>query len=468
MLKSQQNASIQSTVWKRFRIAVILVFFAIWIISVLFTLLLGGDLADGLTIDSQGNLYFSDFAHNVIHKFDSSGNSLLTFGSRGSNVGQFGQFGPNSVAVDSAGNVYATDDTHSVIEKFDANGKFIKEQSVQSQARDIGYVAIDQQNNVYVSDGNVIQKFDSNLKFLTEIGDSLNSVDSITSIHGLTIDAKGILYVAATVASKNQILKFDTKGNFLSSVGGIEGPGNIAVDSLGNLYISNKQFINKYDSNGKFVTSWNYTEQIEGYTNALAVDSENHLFVIDTMGYSIKKFDNDGQLLSEWYLRLPSWTNLVSMILVVFMWFFNVIGLLWRQVKIQTWKEIFEVAPSTAGKASQILGVFAPLAGVLSALIIRFNSNYVTDPFLPNYNPNNQYFYIYNVMFIVLYLFGLVATGLVARKPFLAGCVQILGGVSIFLISNNLTLQIFATLLCLAGILALIDNYRDRLVAKSS
>lgn len=68
-------------------------------------------------------------------------------------------------------------------------------------------------------------------------------------------------------------------------------------------------------------------------TNAIAIDSQNHVFVIDGLGYSIKKYDSNGQLLSEWYLKVPHWVLPSLAVFEGIVLVFCLINLFWRLAK---------------------------------------------------------------------------------------------------------------------------------------
>ncbi|MBU6370663.1 MAG: SMP-30/gluconolactonase/LRE family protein [Patescibacteria group bacterium] len=79
--------------------------------------------ANGISVDSSGNVYVADSGNNRIVKFNSSGTYLLSFGSAGSGNGQFSY--PVGLAVDPLGNVYVADANHNRVEEFDANGNYL-------------------------------------------------------------------------------------------------------------------------------------------------------------------------------------------------------------------------------------------------------------------------------------------------------------------------------------------------------
>ena len=70
----------------------------------------------GVSLDSSGNVYVSDFSNNRIQKFTSNGTFITKWGSSGSGEGQFDR--PENVAVDSSGNVYVGDTSNNRIQVF--------------------------------------------------------------------------------------------------------------------------------------------------------------------------------------------------------------------------------------------------------------------------------------------------------------------------------------------------------------
>jgi hypothetical protein len=73
-----------------------------------------------ITLDSNNDVYVTDFWNNIIQKFDSNGNFILKWGSEGEDVGQF--ISLYGIAVDSNNNIYVTDSANHRIQKFDSNG----------------------------------------------------------------------------------------------------------------------------------------------------------------------------------------------------------------------------------------------------------------------------------------------------------------------------------------------------------
>ena len=110
------------------------------------------------------------------------------------------------------------------------------------------------------------------------------------------------------------IKKFDSDGKFITSWGS-EGDDDgeflhahgIAIDSSsGNVYVSDddKNSIQKFTSDGQFITSWGPEGTGDGQflrPEAVAIDSSSgNVYVADFEGNNIQKFDSDGNFITKW------------------------------------------------------------------------------------------------------------------------------------------------------------------------
>ena len=114
------------------------------------------------------------------------------------------------------------------------------------------------------------------------------------------MDSDGNVYVADTL--HNQIQKFTSNGTFITNWNGATSAGGkfrnpycVAVDSDGNVYVadsSNNQ-IQKFTSNGGFITNWNGSALAGGALSnpdGVAVDSSGYVYVADKFNNRIQKF----------------------------------------------------------------------------------------------------------------------------------------------------------------------------------
>jgi len=103
----------------------------------------------------------------------------------------------------------------------------------------------------------------------------------------------------------HRIQKFDSNGNYITqwgTYGNGDGefkyPVGVAVDSLGNVYVSDfgNHRIQKFNSSGRFLTQWGTLGDGDGQFNSpngVAIDSLGNVYVADE-NYRIQVFrDND-------------------------------------------------------------------------------------------------------------------------------------------------------------------------------
>lgn len=225
-----------------------------------------------------------------------------------------------------------------VMSDLDPNAWFSK--SVSSAAAQGRAVAIDASGNVYTTgygagaantatanyEYGVVTKYDKDgVDLWTRTMDATNNGDYA---YGIAVDTAGNVYI--TGYANNQIagsyptfvfiMKYNTSGDFqwrrnLDSVGVVDSPTNIAVDSTGNIYITGQAntntlasaFVVKYNTNGviqwqRFIDSSSSTSD-SGY--GIAVDSDSNVYVTgsanaSTYQYSfIVKYNTSGVLLLQ-------------------------------------------------------------------------------------------------------------------------------------------------------------------------
>lgn len=234
---------------------------------------------------------------------------------------------PATVAVDEQSNIYVVDGGNHRIQKFDTDGKFLTMWGSQGNGdgqfvflikpEHYGAVAVDRQGNVYVTDyNNRVQKFDGNGKFLMKWGSQGNGDGQFASHTTIAVDNLGNVYVADR--ENYRIQKFDNGGKFITKWGsrGSEdgqfganpqdsGPGAIATDGQGNVYVADpgNYRIEKFDSNGKFITKWGSSGTGDGQfkmPQGIAVDQQGSVFVTDNSAHRVLQFDGQGKFLSQW------------------------------------------------------------------------------------------------------------------------------------------------------------------------
>jgi tripartite motif-containing protein 71 len=83
----------------------------------------------------------------------------------------------------------------------------------------------------------------------------------------------------------------------------------VAIDSNDNIYVSEgREFprIQKFDSNGNFITSWGSEGEEDGQfkeEHGINFDSLGNIYVADSYNSRIQKFDSNGNFISKWGSR---------------------------------------------------------------------------------------------------------------------------------------------------------------------
>jgi tripartite motif-containing protein 71 len=263
----------------------------------------------GVALDKDGNLYAVDGKSSQVLKFDPTGKLLTQWGSQGTADGQFVMSGLQGadttgfVALDSQGNVYITENNR--VQKFDSNGKFLtKWGKAGTGDGEFGLalaIAIDGQGNVYVVDinNNDIQKFDSSGKFLVRWGGAGPGPGQFVQPTSVAIDKQGNILVAE--ARTGRLQRFDSNGKYLSEValGAVNGlgigPVALAVGDQGQLYIGEyaNGRVNEFDSTGKLLAAWGntgpYKDQISE-AGGLALGQDGTVYVADAFNHRILKY----------------------------------------------------------------------------------------------------------------------------------------------------------------------------------
>ena len=242
------------------------------------------DHPKGTAIDDSGYVYIADADNNVIRRIDLAGNITTIAGypaggfSGDSGLAIYaGLSRPNSVAIDYAGNIFICDADNQRVRKINTAGIITTiagngtagyngdgGRADTSELNYPGSVAVDKYGNVYIADeyNNRIRKVDTFGIITTVAGNGATGYSgaggsalsaSIPFPFGVAVDTGRNIYFSLTL--NDVICKVDNTGTLIT-VGGTDGvngssgdggpataalfdtPWGIAVDRVGNLYIS--------------------------------------------------------------------------------------------------------------------------------------------------------------------------------------------------------------------------------------
>ena len=296
------------------------------------------DQPEHVAVDANGNLYVADTGNNAVRKISPAG-IVTTIATQQTYYAAFPfntfvEFAPVGIAVDAAGNVFVTSDNQvleitpaGVISTFAGSVQGYADGAADNaQFRLPAGLALDSSGNLYVADyGNFsVRKIASTgvVSTLAGIGtaygfqDGTGTVARFTNPTDVAVDADGNVYVTDSgaydirkVTSAGVVTTLaGSPGNFGSADGTgnaarFYAPNGIAVDSVGNLYVTDA------DNTIRLVTSAGVVTTLAGTpgqlgstdgTGAAALFNDPLGIAVDAAG-DVFVSDNDDDTIRERY-----------------------------------------------------------------------------------------------------------------------------------------------------------------------
>ena len=237
----------------------------------------------GVALDNAGNLYFADFYHHAIRKIGAAsgvittvaGNGTQGFGGDGGSATSAQLNYPEGISLDSAANLYIADSGNHRVRKVDAatgimttvagNGANTDSGdgglAVNAGFRAISDVKFDSHDNMYIADSLSIRRVDGVSGNITTIagngpgGDGVLAINSYVYPYSLAFDKLDNLYLASP--SQDNVRMITAADGYINTIAGNGAPNSkhsgdggpatsaglaqpdyVAVDSAGDLYIS--------------------------------------------------------------------------------------------------------------------------------------------------------------------------------------------------------------------------------------
>jgi sugar lactone lactonase YvrE len=261
----------------------------------------------GLTSDDEDNIYILDAVNHRVQKYNSNLDFLLSFGSLGTNPGEF--TAPRSISFNRSNSLlYVLDTANNRVQVFDKNGNYISQWgsfgTTTGQFRTPSGIGTDINGNILVSDtlNHRIQVFDSYGNFLYTWGINGNANGQFINPYSVTVDNDNNVYVSDT--ANNRVQKFAIDGTYISqwgTVGSAEGQFSgirgIYADEENWIYLADfgNARIQVFDTNGNFLQSWGSLGANPGEFNGprSIIRVNDYLFVSDTENHRIQKFVYD-------------------------------------------------------------------------------------------------------------------------------------------------------------------------------
>lgn len=270
-----------------------------------------------IAVAPDGSIWVVDVTQHRLQKFDADGQHLLTVGGPdpGTAPGSFRS--PVSVATDSEGNVYVSDRRNYRIQKFDSAGNFVTTWGTKGrgpgQFLESHGLAVGPDDSVWVAGYHAfsIQRFDSDGNLLDFWQDHISGPGEFTEIRGVGL-LDGILF--ATDYWNNRVQAFNAyTGKYLYEFGE-RGQGNSSVFNFprglgvgpdGDLYIPDDGHTRRIRPDGTFVARYSFRKD----TGGLGVGGQGLAFAEDGRLFQANRGQRDsvfvidtntGDLLLEW------------------------------------------------------------------------------------------------------------------------------------------------------------------------
>ncbi|MDX9972605.1 MAG: PKD domain-containing protein, partial [FCB group bacterium] len=303
----------------------------------------------GVCVDAAGNLYVADMALNRVFKVNREEVGVVFAGSTSGYFGDGGEAtlakmnSPRDVAVDALGRVFIADTQNDRIRMVDLNGIITTVAggagngfggddgpAVSAMLNRPHGVVVDPEGNIFIADTNNhrVRKVSPAGIITTYAGNggTGNSGDggraTLAQVKGprdLAIDATGSLYIAS-ISGVNRIRKVDTTGIITTFAGtGVLGSGGtgdnglatlanlqdafaVAVDTTGNVYLSENARIRRIDTSGIITTFAGTGEAgysgdgdyarlacLSGTSYGLALDPLSNLYISDCNNWVVRR-----------------------------------------------------------------------------------------------------------------------------------------------------------------------------------
>ena len=264
----------------------------------------------GIAVDSQGNVWVSEFGNHRIQKFSASGQSLGTTGRQGAQSGQMDQ--PFGLAIDVRGALLVAEWGNNRVQRLGTSSLpayvWGSPSGEKSAARgEFNYpqgIAISAQGTMYVTDtgNNRVQVFAPSGQLQAVWGQRGDAPGQFYAPDGIAVDAAGNVYVAEYGNNRVQVLSPDgrpltswgSKGNGTTQFSGAAG---LALDGSGNVYVADQGNgrILKFSGRGEPSTSWRVGGNGTGAGQfntpvGLAVGADGSVYVTDFGNNRVQRF----------------------------------------------------------------------------------------------------------------------------------------------------------------------------------
>ncbi len=163
----------------------------------------------------------------------------------------------------------------------------------------------------------VVKKYDASNNLVLQWGSEGLGAGQFGGISGITAAPDGFVYTTeyylqngGDILSNPRVQKFDSNGNFITQWGSLgsgdgqfSAPKDVAVDKSNNVYVVDYNRVQKFDSNGNFITQWGSLGSGDGqFSNlsGIAIAPDGSVYVSDRSNARIQKFSSSGTFILKW------------------------------------------------------------------------------------------------------------------------------------------------------------------------
>ena len=197
-----------------------------------------------IAADNNSRLYILDYSSSKVFIYDKQGHFLTAFSEYGDKNGQLKN--PDGDLLFYNSHLYICDGRNQRLQIFSGEGEYISKVGEEPGKNHLSYpkcLAIDDKNEIFIGDPSKSRVFvyNSNGKYLRQIGDKKNVPGQLTYPASLLIDRSGNILVADSATGYINI--FDNNGNFINHCrlynknGDIAYPLRLAAAKHDNVYI---------------------------------------------------------------------------------------------------------------------------------------------------------------------------------------------------------------------------------------
>jgi RHS repeat-associated protein len=241
----------------------------------------------GITRDSEGNLWVADTNNNRIEEFSSAGTFIQKFGGSGSSEGSLER--PSGIAIDGSGIVWVTNAGKNSVVGFTKTGTHVKTMLTGGLLKEpIGLTYSSYNRRLYIADTADARIVEVNPEKEAEyavIGKRGTGNGEFTYPEGIVADSSGNLYVTDDT---KRVQKLSATGAYISQFtsGYMNRLIGIALDSKGNIVIADStgSDVQVYSPSGVYLYQFGEYGSGAGqmvYPSGVAIDGSDDVFVLD-------------------------------------------------------------------------------------------------------------------------------------------------------------------------------------------